>query len=543
MSLKKSAFQLTSVVALLLAAACSTPLSQDSAASAAATTDRAVTYSSNFSTMYVRGTLNSWGTTLPMTLVANNTWEVAANFGWTATESFKFDTGTWNSQQNWGDNNADKIADVGGANIPVAAGSRTIIRFNDATKAYSVTLAVDTDVYCVRDQASIVTDIDMAGLTVNLYETATNRLVRSSTVQWTTSHGIYAGFRAPGLLPGTYTAKIDEVRAPSTYYAYPTRFYGSVTWTLASTGTPSPNLNVFAQKWEAEFYAYGQAGTPGYSESELVGQNIELWDTAGNFLRAEPMASLSTYGAVADFNNKSVAPGSYVLKANFTKNGYKYSGTQNITVGTAGPNQSLIISREFVGGSGEIYYNLVGAQSTQGMVLTGLTAKLYKNGTLVNTQQVGSGEHGQPWGIWTGLTAGTYEVKLDEVKNSILYQGSITFSVSEAAPAASVTLWATGTPTYTKNYPTMYVRGAFNGWATTAMTLVANNTWRAYVTFAANAEFKFDALGNWAGTSNWGDNNKDGFGDLGGANIVGVANSTCEIRFNDATKAFTIVKQ
>ncbi|MGC3999502.1 MAG: Ig-like domain-containing protein [Anaeromyxobacter sp.] len=97
---------------------------------------------------------------------------------------------------------------------------------------------------------------------------------------------------------------------------------------------------------------------------------------------------------------------------------------------------------------------------------------------------------------------------------------------------------------YSSSYTTMYVRGTNNSWGTTAMSLVANNTWQAAsVTFGSTTSesFKFDVAGNW--TTNWGDNNNDGYADSGGANIVvsGGAGSYT-ITFNDSTKAYTVVK-
>jgi len=87
--------------------------------------------------VYFRGTANGWGTTV-MTLVSNYVWEIEATFGPGATERFKFDiNGNWSL--NFGDNNADGLAEQSGGNIMITQGSGTYrIRFNDQTKRYWV---------------------------------------------------------------------------------------------------------------------------------------------------------------------------------------------------------------------------------------------------------------------------------------------------------------------------------------------------------------------------------------------------------------------
>lgn len=87
--------------------------------------------------VFFRGTPNGWGTTV-MTLVSNYVWETTATFGPGSTERFKFDVnGNWSL--NFGDNNADGIAEQSGDNIMITLGSGTYrIRFNDQSKQYWV---------------------------------------------------------------------------------------------------------------------------------------------------------------------------------------------------------------------------------------------------------------------------------------------------------------------------------------------------------------------------------------------------------------------
>src|SRR5882672_2861373 len=60
----------------------------------------------------------------------------------------------------------------------------------------------------------------------------------------------------------------------------------------------------------------------------------------------------------------------------------------------------------------------------------------------------------------------------------------------------------------TSSFATMYLRGTMNAWGTSAMALVADNTWQVPVTLSAGAyQYKYDASGTWSSTQNWGDNN------------------------------------
>jgi len=95
----------------------------------------------NLPQVYFRGTANGWGTSL-MTLVSNNVWEIQAVFGSTAAERFKFDVyGNWS--QNYGDNNADGIAELSGGNIAITQGAGTFtIRFDDLTRRYWISKQV-----------------------------------------------------------------------------------------------------------------------------------------------------------------------------------------------------------------------------------------------------------------------------------------------------------------------------------------------------------------------------------------------------------------
>lgn len=86
----------------------------------------------------VRGTNNGWSNTA-MTLVSDYTWQTTVTFGSTSNERFKFDIyGDWSL--NFGDTNADGVANQSGADIAITQGAGDYtITFNDNTKAYTVT--------------------------------------------------------------------------------------------------------------------------------------------------------------------------------------------------------------------------------------------------------------------------------------------------------------------------------------------------------------------------------------------------------------------
>jgi len=91
---------------------------------------------SNYPTMNLRGTFNSWGTA-PMTLVSDYLWSVDIEV--TQAIRYKMDAyGDWSV--NWGDNNGDGYGDQGGDDILYTPGKAGIYRvtFNDSTLGYTI---------------------------------------------------------------------------------------------------------------------------------------------------------------------------------------------------------------------------------------------------------------------------------------------------------------------------------------------------------------------------------------------------------------------
>lgn len=94
---------------------------------------------------------------------------------------------------------------------------------------------------------------------------------------------------------------------------------------------------------------------------------------------------------------------------------------------------------------------------------------------------------------------------------------------------------------FKQNYPSVFLRGTTNNWASSPMQLVGHNEWRIQASFAQNGQFKFDIQGDWK--TNFGDNNKDGLADSNGSNIsITQGAGLYEIRFNDLSKRYSISK-
>jgi hypothetical protein len=91
-------------------------------------------------TMFVRGTFNGWGTQ-EMFCVGANRWAAIPMLIENGSQ-FKFDTGNWT--KNWGDNNADGIAERDGGNIRFNLAGRYLIEFDEGTGAYQARRVSDS---------------------------------------------------------------------------------------------------------------------------------------------------------------------------------------------------------------------------------------------------------------------------------------------------------------------------------------------------------------------------------------------------------------
>ncbi len=101
-------------------------------------------------------------------------------------------------------------------------------------------------------------------------------------------------------------------------------------------------------------------------------------------------------------------------------------------------------------------------------------------------------------------------------------------------------------PRFKHNFPTLFLRGTFNSWQVTPMTLKGDHTWQAgQVLFGNGPEesFKFDVQGDW--TDNYGDNPmRDGQADSFGADIpISQGAGTYTITFDDQTLSYKVTRE
>jgi hypothetical protein len=99
----------------------------------------------------------------------------------------------------------------------------------------------------------------------------------------------------------------------------------------------------------------------------------------------------------------------------------------------------------------------------------------------------------------------------------------------------------------TNHYSTMYVRGDFNGWATsTPMTYQGSHLWSVTTSLpGATISYKFDASGSsgvWPADENWGDSGTPGIADADAGDISFSPSSAgnYQFLFNESTLAYSV---
>ena len=139
----------------------------------------------------------------------------------------------------------------------------------------------------------------------------------------------------------------------------------------------------------------------------------------------------------------------------------------------------------------------------------------------------------QPTVRWTEATTNARTIRV-----SVL----VTDNDGATASATTTVTQAAG-QVFNKIYPQVYFRGTANGWGTTLMSLVSNNTWQIEATFAgaSGERYKFDVYGDWS--VNFGDANNDGIADQGAGDIaITQGAGTYRIWFNDQTRRYSATK-
>ena len=247
--------------------------SSANSATATATTPAAA-LKSNFAKMYLRGTMSAttWDTSMPMTLVANNTWQVSVQLAASTAYSFKFDaSGAWTTGQNWGGsgtgasgtgvvNSSSNLTDTS-----VAAGTYTFT-FNDSTLAYTVTAP------------AAVTPVAPASLV------ATEASSSQINLTWTASTGAtsYTIYRA-ATSAGPFTTSVGTSSTASysnTGLAASTAYYYQVTASNAAgasadstTATATTPAAAFTSNYAA-MYLRGTENAWGATAMKLTANHV-----------------------------------------------------------------------------------------------------------------------------------------------------------------------------------------------------------------------------------------------------------------------------
>ena len=101
-----------------------------------ASCDEGSTHGANFSSLYFRGTPNTWNAS-SMNLVADNTWQLQIHFDGQSNQRFKLDVfGDWS--QNYGDNDNDGTLDQTGSDIYTDVVGDYLLTVNDANLNYTL---------------------------------------------------------------------------------------------------------------------------------------------------------------------------------------------------------------------------------------------------------------------------------------------------------------------------------------------------------------------------------------------------------------------
>ncbi|MFT6985779.1 MAG: pullulanase [Psychromonas sp.] len=141
------------------------------------------------------------------------------------------------------------------------------------------------------------------------------------------------------------------------------------------------------------------------------------------------------------------------------------------------------------------------------------------------------------FGDWSeAYPSADYRVTANKTYNISFYANSHNIELAEVASCS------TDPTDFIHNFNSLNFRGTANGWAATAMTLVADNRWEITVSLNGQVDqrFKFDVSSDW--TESYGDTGADGTLDLAGSDIFTSMVGDYKIQVNDATKHYTLTR-
>jgi alpha-amylase len=177
----------------------------------------------NNPSMFLRGSMNSWGVTNPMTLVSNNTWQVTVALAASTGYQYKYEVNgnptnltQWGT--NWGTGSNAGTAAPNGGNITYTTGAagNYVFTFNDATFAYTVTAPAATPTPPQPPAQVFPQVVSSTAMTVTW--TASAGATTYTVYRSLTSAGTYAAIPAGTNLTGTSFA--DSGLSPGTTYFY-----------------------------------------------------------------------------------------------------------------------------------------------------------------------------------------------------------------------------------------------------------------------------------------------------------------------------------
>ncbi len=463
-------------------------------------------FTSTHPSLYLRGSHNGWGST-PMVLVGDNQWQLDASFSGSS-RSFKFDVFA-NWSENYGDNNNDKIADRSGGNINVPSDGNWRIRYNDKTRAYSLTLA-DANVLPIANAGPDQTVT--AGATVQ-FNGSQSSDPDGSIASFSWSNGLTGA--QPSLrydLPGSYEVRLTVTDNKG----------GSSSDVMQLTVQAADNS--FTKVWPSVALR-GTFNAWGSSPMSLVANN--LWQLDANFTGSSRTFKFDLYSNWSENYGDNNSDG--IAERSGNNINVPSDGNWRITIN----DQTRAYTVVKLSGSNQPPLANAGADFS---VVKGSPA------------QFDGSQSSDPDG---SIVSYSWSNGLSGVKPSFTYttegQYPVTLTVTDDKGATAsdvVTVTVTdGLPVYSKLLPSLYLRGTHNGWGGTAMKLVDNNIWQGTATFdgSATARFKFDVYANWS--EDYGDSNKDFIAERSGGDIYPSQGAgEYRIRFNDKSRIYSLEK-
>ncbi len=473
-------------------------------------------------TMYLRGTNNQWATTA---MTCNNgVWETQGYFAGSDAR-FKFDRyGDWS--ENWGDNNNDGVIDWFGGDIYTSAGDGYYgIEFNSNAGTYRVAK-------CNGKRLS---------------HTPSNALPEQTQYFECTADGVWTADIQVG---ENQTWDITNANLPEMFTRYGDN---EPDGNLDANGSPLSfdlageyrlTVDSVAMSYEVEALdcgptiRYERPSLTGHLQTHSMECNLETRRWEANIEPWSPTSPLIMFH-IRDANDDNWGDSN--------TNGYSGALTQSEGF-LFDDGRSFTVSVDPVSMDYALYYEDCGPQLKYER--PSMTGKLQSHDMSCDNE---TGEWYaliEPWSYTSPMIQfhirdpqgnAWGDINSDGVAGALVQSEGFIFSDGRSVlirvnlSDQSYTI----SDDFTSNYDQVYFRGTPNGWATSEMTLVADNTWEITASFTdASARFKFDVYGDWS--ENFGDNNADGVADVNGADIYVNTNNQYRILFNDFDLTYSV---